>query len=131
MKNEMAGAAEHVLSHGTAKTRAAAKGAGESSGKSGGGGKDGKMAAGGAKKLRSIEAEKAHDGSYVMKHRHHPPHEKPEHDETYTAPDMAALQAHMEEHMGDGASGADASPEEQQEAAAAGGESGAAGAAAG
>lgn len=135
MKNEMTAGAEHVLAHGTARTRAAA-GKGDGEGKKAeakGGGKKAK----GKKKIKRMIIEPADDGSHVIRHEQHQPeamggaHKE---DEVYTAPDTEALKQHIEEHLG----GGDANPageepggeEQEAEEAMAGGEGGAAGASA-
>lgn len=125
--DDMKSGAEHVLAHGTARTRAAAGG----EGRGGGGGEHKKAAAmaDGKKKIRAVEVEKAHDGTYIMRHKHHPPFEKPEHDETATGPDLDAVKAHLEEQMGGGEAGGEeeaaaGGPNPQEEAAAAAGAGG-------
>ncbi len=98
---EEATGAEHVLEHGTARVQKARGegGKGKDGGKGGGKGSPAEKAK--MKRLREIAVSKAHtDGSHTMTHRHEPPHHMPEHDETYTAPDLQAAHDHLEEHMG-------------------------------
>jgi hypothetical protein len=112
-KDKTTAGAEHVLAHGTPRTRAAQeKGGGKEAG-----GKDGEGHAEGKKRIKSIEVERAHDNTYMIKHKHHPPHQAEEHDETATAPDMEALKAHLEEHLGGSGAGGEAG-ESGEEAAA-------------
>jgi hypothetical protein len=133
MAEEMKSGAEHVLAHGTARTRAAA-GKHEASGKDGAEGKKPK----GKKRIKRMVIEPADDGSHVIRHEHHQPDggmgmAGPRHeDETYTAPDTEALKQHIDEHLGggEGAGGDEAAAEEEQQAVH-GGEGGAAGASAG
>lgn len=99
VKDEMVSGAEHVLTNGTARTRAKAA---ETDGKPGAGkepeGGDG--AASGAKKIASIEiSPDTKGGGRHIRHKHHPPHQKPEHDETYSVGDQAAMHEHLDQHM--------------------------------
>ncbi len=50
------------------------------------------------KMLKSMHVRKAHDGSHIVEHHHHAPHDGKEHMEEHTASDMKGLMAHMEEH---------------------------------
>jgi hypothetical protein len=107
MADSMKAGAADVLEHGTAKTRAAAEKSKPKDGPKGDGkGKKGK------KRIRRLVVEPADDGSMVIRHEHHQPegemgmaaaggqrHE----DETYTAPDVEGLKAHIDEHLGGGA----------------------------
>ncbi|HEV1286524.1 MAG TPA: hypothetical protein VNU44_14480 [Bryobacteraceae bacterium] len=131
--DETKSGAEHVLAHGTARTRAAA-GARHS-------GTDGKRkvvtthgpshgAQGKAgKRIKRMVIEPADDGSHVIRHEHHQPDGEmgmagPRHeDETYTAPDTEALKQHIEEHLG-GGGGAEEAPAEEEAAEAGGGSGG-------
>lgn len=69
-----------------------------------------------------------------MVHKHHPPHDKPEHDERYSVGDQAAMHAHLDEHMPEAAGEEEAAagaPNPEEEAAAAAGAGGAGGGAPG
>lgn len=139
-KNEMTAGAEHVLAHGTARTRSFAKSAqdkaaGGEGKKDGAEGKKGK----GKKRLRRMEIEPAQNGGYVVKHVHHPSEDPmqpgPGHeDETYALGDNQALHDHIDQHLGAGEEQEPAGEQGAEEAMAEhaqGGEGGAAGASAG
>lgn len=133
MAEEMQSGAKHVLAYGTARTRAAA---GKGAGKEGGGGVEGKnVPAGGEKKLSHIEVHPDSKGpGRHMVHKHHPPHDKPEHDERYSVGDQAVMHAHLDEHMPEAAGEEEAAagaPNPEEEAAAAAGAGGAGGGAPG
>lgn len=106
-KSEMSAGAEHVLAHGTARTRAAA---GKPEGKDGKDGKDGEEKKGkgkGKKRIRRMEIEPAQNGGYVVKHVHHPSEDPmqpgPGHeDETYAIGDDQGLHDHIDHHFGAG-----------------------------
>ena len=112
--DEMKSGAEHVLAHGTARTRAAAGGKAEGGGKEA----EGKKNADGAKKLSHIEVHPDSKGpGRHMVHKHHPPNNKPEHDETYSVGDQAAMHAHLDEHMPEGGAAEEGGEGGQQQAA--------------
>lgn len=120
--------AEHVLAHGTARTRAAA-GKHEADGKE----PEGKKNAKGKKRLRRMIIEPADDGSHVIRHEYHQPESKPgemgmgarHEDEVYTAADAEALKQHIEEHLGGANPAGEAGEAEPEEEAARGGAAGA------
>jgi hypothetical protein len=67
-----------------------------------------KPAKAGKKEVRKMHVTKAHGGYHIV-HEHADPAAHPQ--EEHVAPDMAALQGHMQEHMGE------PSPGEEQSAA--------------
>ncbi len=101
MADEMKSGAEHVLAHGTARTRAAV---GKRPGAAHEARAERKPKSKGRIKRMTIEP--ADDGSHVIRHEHHQPDGdmgmagKRVEDETYTAPNTEALKQHIEEHLG-------------------------------
>lgn len=124
MANDMTKGAEHVLTHGTARTRAM-QGDG---GKGGGKGPEPAKGGEGKKRIKRMEIEPAHGGGHVVKHIHHsepsPMVGKPDEDEVYAIPNTAALHDHIEQHLG-GGEGEPGGGEEMAEEQAAGGGAGA------
>lgn len=114
-KNETTAGAEHVLAHGTARTRAAAEPPPSHEASK----------AKGKKRIKRMVIEPADDGSHVIRHEHHPPEEAPGEigmaahhpDETYTAPDMEGLHAHIEQHLGAGNPGEEEGEGAEEQAA--------------
>jgi hypothetical protein len=53
-----------------------------------------------AKVGKDMTIRRLHDQSFHMKHRHEPPHDMPEHDEEYSAPDLKGLHGHIDAMWG-------------------------------